>query len=126
MKRKNSTTDKLLPKHSEEDIPSEKTSEKENNDFPGYPIYPGSDDIYDNAMEEDLNPEDLTKMKNHKDKKGKRNEKDFYEDVTGEDLDVPGSAADEAKENSGSEDEENNYYSLGGDDHNDLDEDRSE
>jgi len=26
----------------------------------------------------------------------------------------------------GSEDEENNYYSLGGDDHNDLDEDKEE
>ena len=44
--------------------------------------------------------------------------------MTGEDLDVPGSKADEAKANSGSEDEENNYYSLGGDNHNDLEEDK--
>jgi len=29
-------------------------------------------------------------------------------------------------ENAGSEDEENNYYSLGGDDHNDLDEDQGD
>lgn len=44
--------------------------------------------------------------------------------MTGEDLDVPGSEADEAKGNSGNEDEENNYYSLGGDDHKDLEEDK--
>ena len=68
----------------------------------------------------------LAKKKSKVEKSGKRNEKDFYEDQTGEDLDVPGSESDEAEETSGSEDEENNYYSLGGDNHNDLDEDRGE
>ena len=53
---------------------------------------------------------------------GKRNEKDFNEDETGSDLDVPGTELDDDNENIGSEDEENNYYSLGGDNHNDLDE----
>jgi hypothetical protein len=38
----------------------------------------------------------------------------------GSDLDVPGSDLDDAQEEVGSEDEENNYYSLGGD--KDLDE----
>jgi hypothetical protein len=38
-------------------------------------------------------------------------------DMTGEDLDVPGSSADDSDEEIGEEDEENNYYSLGGDDH---------
>jgi hypothetical protein len=33
----------------------------------------------------------------------------------GNDLDVPGSEADDANEQIGEEDEENNYYSLGGD-----------
>jgi hypothetical protein len=37
-------------------------------------------------------------------------------------LDVPGSELDDDLERVGSEDEENNYYSLGGDDHDDLDE----
>ncbi len=115
-----------LPTDSEKNLPPQKSSEGEDNDFPGYPIYPESEDIYDKAKEEDLNTEDLTKIKSDKDKVGRRNEKDFYEDVTGEDLDVPGSEADEANGNSGSEDEENNYYSLGGDDHNDLDEDEAE
>jgi hypothetical protein len=42
---------------------------------------------------------------------------------TGADLDVPGSELDNQQENVGSEDEENNYYSIGGDNHNNLDED---
>jgi hypothetical protein len=39
---------------------------------------------------------------------------------------VPGSELDDEQEDIGNEDEENNYYSLGGDRHNDLDEDRGE
>jgi len=42
---------------------------------------------------------------------------------TGADLDVPGSAADDANENIGEEDEENNYYSLGGDKEDNLESD---
>jgi hypothetical protein len=37
-------------------------------------------------------------------------------------LDVPGSELDDKDEEIGEEDEENNYYSIGGDDHSDLDE----
>lgn len=39
-----------------------------------------------------------------------------------EELDVPGSELDDEEELIGSEDEENNYYSIGGDNHNDLEE----
>lgn len=39
---------------------------------------------------------------------------------------MPGAELDDADENIGEEDEENNYYSLGGDDHNDLEEDPNE
>ena len=45
--------------------------------------------------------------------------------VTGEDLDVPGADADDPFEDIGEEDEENNYYSLGGDNHENLEEDPS-
>jgi len=38
-------------------------------------------------------------------------------DASGSDLDVPGSSDDDADELIGEEDEENNYYSLGGDLH---------
>ena len=51
---------------------------------------------------------------------------DFSDDVSGKDLDVPGSEPDDESELKGTEDEENNYYSLGGDDHSDLDEDHDE
>ena len=46
-------------------------------------------------------------------------------DFAGEDLDVPGSEQDDEQEAIGSEDEENNSYSIGGDRHEDLEEDRS-
>jgi hypothetical protein len=37
--------------------------------------------------------------------------------IEGETIDVPGSELDDQQESIGSEDEENNYYSLGGDNH---------
>ncbi len=40
-------------------------------------------------------------------------------DMAGEDLDIPGTELDDANEAIGSEDEENNGYSLGGDNHED-------
>jgi hypothetical protein len=98
---------------------------KKEPDLPGYPIYPASEDVYSKDKEEtDIDPEDISKRKTPNEKKGRGNEKDFRDDVSGEDLDIPGSEADEEEENAGSEDEENNFYSLGGDDHNDLEEDR--
>ena len=93
----------------------------------GYPVYPVSEDIYNkDKEEEDIDPEDITKLKtpDDMDDEEQGNEKDFDEDKSGDDLDVPGVELDDDMEDIGSEDEENNYYSLGGDDHNDLDEDR--
>ncbi|MBK5243936.1 MAG: hypothetical protein JJE18_02735 [Eubacteriaceae bacterium] len=126
MKKKDGKIDKPIPVQSKENTPAQDRDEAGNNAFPGYPHYPASDDIYNTEKEVELNPEDLSKTKGQEDRPGKRNEKDFCEDMTGEDLDVPGSKADETEGNSGSEDEENNYYSLGGDDHNDLEEDEGE
>ena len=84
-------------------------------------------DIYNKSKkEENINPEDilLEKEPNEDDKPELANEKDFDEDESGSDLDVPGAELDDEQEKIGSEDEENNYYSLGGDNHNDLEEDR--
>lgn len=92
----------------------------------GYPQYPSGEDIYGNYKKDrKVNPEDPSNPKDNIDnyKIGKFNEKDFEDDLTGDDLDIPGSELDDELELIGSEDEENNYYSLGGDDHNDLDED---
>src|SRR3954468_7080261 len=93
------------------------TEPKTNDDLPGYPIYPAKDDIYNRSKEEtDLNPEDPTTRKPENEDPDALNEKDFSDVKTGVDLDVPGSELDDASEAIGSEDEENNYYSLGGDD----------
>jgi len=98
-----------------------------NNNIQGYPLYPADEDIYSKSQKEvEINPEDISKIKEANIKVGTNNEKDFSDDVSGSDLDVPGSELDDDQENVGSEDEENNYYSLGGDDHNDLDEDKGE
>jgi len=92
---------------------SKKPDKKTKEEFPGYPAYPASEDIYRTDKEEtELDPEEPTKKKVTNKPSIDKN------------LDVPGEELDDAQEAIGSEDEENNYYSLGGDDHNDLDEDR--
>lgn len=93
----------------------------------GYPFYPANEDIYNQLVEEEnIDPENLSQMKNpnQDNERETANEKDFEEDKSGDDLDVPGAELDDEQEDIGSEDEENNYYSLGGDNHNDLDENR--
>jgi len=86
---------------------------------------PAAEDIYKKEkQEQDIDPENTDRMKEPNEMPGLPNEKDFDEDVSGNDLDVPGSELDDEQEAIGSEDEENNYYSVGGDNHNDLDEDR--
>lgn len=75
-------------------------------DLPGYPEYSGEEDIYRNAKEEDeIDPENIYRTKDT-----------VYEDETetesGVNLDIPGSEMDDDLEDVGSEDEENNYYSL--------------
>ncbi len=100
-----------------------KKQEKDSKKNPSYD-YPASEDIFARSKEEkEIDPENITQQKPENEKgKEKRNEKDFRDDESGDDLDVPGSELDDEQEEIGSEDEENNYYSLGGDNHNDLEE----
>lgn len=103
------------------------TDENEEFDFPGYPLYPPEDDIY--ARDEKVNnvdPEELLKKKKRYETPETMNEKDFKDDMSGSDLDIPGAELDDQQEEIGSEDEENNYYSLGGDNHEDLESDTRE
>lgn len=94
--------------------------------FPGYPLYPPSEDIYNHGKKEmNLDPNNLSKNKAPNEKAGSMNEKNFENDMSGDDLDIPGAELDDQQESIGSEDEENNYYSLGGDGHNDLEENNS-
>ncbi|HEX7494897.1 MAG TPA: hypothetical protein VF346_11800 [Bacteroidales bacterium] len=98
-------------------------------DLHEYPLYPENEDIYKRYKEEEeLDPEDISKAKKSDpdDEVLSDIDMEFNEVLVGSDLDIPGSELDDEQEMLGSEDEENNYYSLGGDDHNDLDEDKDE
>ena len=90
-----------------------KISSAENSKFP-LPIYRRGDDIYNKEREEQL-----------EDEGGIRGRIGNEDRDVGADLDIPGVELDDSDEAIGEEDEENNYYSLGGDNHNDLEEDNS-
>ena len=93
----------------------------------GGTVYPDSEDIYKQSKEEiNTDPEDISKIKRMKILKYKLNKLNYAEGKSGEDLDVPGAELDNAMEEIGSEDEENNFYSLGGDNHNNLEEDNGQ
>jgi len=79
------------------------------------PIYDQKDDIFSRGLVEPLEEEDLPWIK----------ESDISGSNVGDDLDIPGAELDDANENVGEEDEENNYYSLGGDNHEDLEENKA-
>ena len=106
-----------------------KAGHEKENTLPGYPIYPENDDIYSQYDEEkDIDPEVISEGKDllENEKGESRLRKDVDDNFSGRDLDIPGSELDDKLEDIGSEDEENNYYSIGGDDHENLDEDRGE
>jgi hypothetical protein len=99
-------------------------NKEKDEDLPGYKHYPENEDIYQQGMiEKELDPETKQKKTSAEDV---RNEKNFKEDVSGGDLDVPGAELDDAMEEIGSEDEENNHFSLGGDDKENLEEDQGD
>ncbi len=85
--------------------------------------YPPSEDIYNQDQKEsDIDPENISKKKTFE-KPSKNNEKSFEEDLSGSDLDIPSDEFDNSQVGIGIVDEENDFYSIGGDDHNDLEED---
>ena len=106
--------------------PSTKETNEEN-EFPGYPRYPASEDIYSKFKEEqDIDPEDILRNKDSIENLTIGPDGEFIDDLTGETLDVPGAELDDEREAIGMEDEENNYYSIGGDNHNDLEEEKGD
>jgi hypothetical protein len=108
-------------------IAKKQTIENSNKTFPDYQIYPSSEDIYNTDKEEtEIDPEEVSKTKTSNANDGKYNEKNFNQDKSGADLDIPGSELDDEQENIGSEDEENNGYSIGGDNHDNLEEDNDQ
>jgi hypothetical protein len=82
------------------------TGDKADEKFP-LPIYKPGEDIYNQEKEVPLKDDEKEEL-----------------DGLAKGLDIPGAELDDANEAIGEEDEENNYYSLGGDDHDDLEEDK--
>ncbi len=118
-KKMKEKSNKLNPAESQAD-------NSENNNLLGYPIYPDSEDIYNNFQEEEeINPEETSKTKEPNSTNALRR-KNLDDEFGENDFDIPGSELDDLQEDTGNEDEENNYYSLGGDDHLDLEEDQGE
>ena len=110
------TDEKYLNQSFQPDV-NEVTAEPE-----GYPVYPESEDIYNRFRKErSIDPEDIIKSKELVITR-KESEVDLSENFTADDLDIPGIVVDDVEEVIGMEDEENNFYSLGGDDHIDLEE----
>lgn len=107
-------------------VSDNQTDNHEENNLPGYPVYPDSEDIYKNFLqEEEINPEDISKTKVPNSNNIIR-KNDLDDEQSEQDLDIPGSELDDLQENIGSEDEENNYYSLGGENHTDLEEEQGD
>ncbi|MBL8016818.1 MAG: hypothetical protein JNK43_06080 [Ignavibacteria bacterium] len=90
-------------------------------ELPGYKPYPDSEDIYAKDKETDIDPEKLAgKADAAVDDESLKKQAAILSGG----LDVPGDELDDEAEAKGAEDEENNYYSLGGDNHVDLEEDK--
>lgn len=99
------------------------TEEEVNDAFPDYPVYPPSEDIYSNyTREEEVDIEQPFSIKTTIDKLKSSTHETKEDELAGDNLDIPGAELDDYEEYIGSEDEENNYYSLGGDNHENLDE----
>jgi hypothetical protein len=113
----------MKEKENNRNLPVQIKAHNSEDKFPGYPTYPANEDIFSKYQEEkEINPENISESKTIVGKDNIERETTINKDAPGSDLDVPGSELDDALEEVGSEDEENNYYSLGGDDHTDLDE----
>ncbi len=92
-------------------------------DFPGYPHYPSEEDITNPGngnRKVNLDAEELANSNRLSAARASDERVMSPDEETN--LDVPGAELDDKNEVIGEEDEENNYYSLGGDRHADLDE----
>lgn len=118
---------KVITKKGKGKTPDTPINEVEKTEFPGYPSYPAVEDIYIQHKEEmDIDPEQPSRMKVPIEIQDNRKKKNLEDEPYGGDLDIPGAELDDDMEDIGSEDEENNYYSLGGENHHDLEENKDD
>ena len=81
-------------------------------DFPGYEPYPSDEDIYAKDKQETaIDPEAISGQKTFP-RTGIPSESGYDTDVSVEVMDIPRADLDDDMEAIGSEDEENNYYSV--------------
>ena len=107
-------------------LSARQTVDERTNKPEGYPLYPATDDIYHKYHEEkNLDPDSISRIENSANNEEFiiSEENDFNIGIINENPDISGLELNDIHEDVGFEDEENNYYSLGGDDHNDLEED---
>ena len=101
-------------------IPDTKAQEiRQDELFPGYPQHPSSEDVYNEHMVESADDPEDEQAPNPSNEKVTPSGKHH-------DLDIPGVELDDAGEVNGEEDEENNFYSIGGDNHSGLEENQGE
>jgi hypothetical protein len=94
--------------------------ETDEEEYPGYQPYPPDEDIYTkNKQETTIDPEDIAPDRTYP-KTGVNPDAESEPDVAEVDLDIPGAELDDELESIGSEDEENNYYSITDDNFDDL------
>jgi hypothetical protein len=91
--------------------------------LPGYKPYPEDEDIYSKFKEEAIDPEEIVEGVSITGKVEPVN-RVINPVPRASELDIPGAELDDDSEALGNEDEENNYYSLGGDNHEDLESDK--
>lgn len=95
---------------------------KRDEKLPGYQSNPPSEDIFNKYdLDENVDPDNPFEQKDPLE----RDTNKFSDDLALGELDVPGSELDDDMEIVGNEDEENNYYSLGSDDNESLEDDSS-
>jgi hypothetical protein len=85
----------VMKKDKKETNESSSLQEKQEN-FTDYPVYPSSEDIYNKFKEEHSDAE--KKIREHYEKFGRLNEKDFIEDMTGSDTDDPDSETEDEQD----------------------------
>jgi len=121
--------DPLIKFYMKDKKPTDSPADPKKTNAEGYPSHPQGQDIYSKFKEEqDIDPEDISQKKSMDPIEDEDPEElDFADDIIlDDDLDVPGAELDDDMEDMGDEDEENNFYSIGGDRHHDLDEDQGE
>jgi len=102
---------------------------KDKKNIEGYPLYAAGEDFYSKYQEDnEVNPDDISEVAASIENAevSTSHVMDSGNKISSDDLDVPGAELDDEQEEIGSEDEENNYYSIGGDSHDDLEEDKEE